>query len=483
MRALTKLIVTLFWLVCGFSAEAGNICDTGGVDLVKDGGNSNTAPSKIKAKGGIGGTGHGEDKGGIGGTGISDDGIGGTGILPHGGIGGTGWREVKADQQSLIIGVVTGFASVCVNGVEVHYDNQTPVDDNGVSGNAQALQIGQTVYIKANGTGQEVKAQRISILHPLGGPVTRVDLARNKIDIMGKPVDISGAINRNQTIKIGDQMRVSGLGRQNGPLYATRLEPMPNGMQPFTRDIQQPMKTLGVKTGDMLHVQGYAKNIGNDQININGITLSVPKNLQLQPSDLKSVAIARGKVSENGKVIAETIELNREEKILERGGKKSQNFEKIKQNKSSSSEKEQSKESTETNKISDENSLEKISKETKEIEEDTHEAQEKSEERSEKAQERSQKAVEKLNEKIEKTENEKVEKAEKSDKSEKVERTEKIEKTEKAEKVEKPEKIEKVEKVEKSEKVEKPEKIEKPEKTEKPEKVEKPEKIEKSGKD
>ncbi len=39
------------------------------------------------------------------------------------GIGGTG-----------IIGVVTGFASICVNGLEVQYDNTVPVDIDGHAG-------------------------------------------------------------------------------------------------------------------------------------------------------------------------------------------------------------------------------------------------------------------------------------------------------------------------------------------------------------
>src|SRR2546422_4023925 len=49
---------------------------------------------------------------GIGGTGIGKDG--------SGGIGGTG-----------IVGVITGFASICVNGVEVHYDASPPVSADG----------------------------------------------------------------------------------------------------------------------------------------------------------------------------------------------------------------------------------------------------------------------------------------------------------------------------------------------------------------
>ena len=69
-----------------------------------------------------------EDPGGIGGTGVTahgEKGLGGTGIIAGdpgtgGGIGGTG-----------IVGVISGFASICVNDVEVHFDANTPVLDNG----------------------------------------------------------------------------------------------------------------------------------------------------------------------------------------------------------------------------------------------------------------------------------------------------------------------------------------------------------------
>src|SRR5213075_3081748 len=62
--------------------------------------------------------------GGTGGTGVAPGGVGGTGIgseSDNGGIGGTG-----------IVGTITGFASICVNGLEVHFSNDVPVSENGI---------------------------------------------------------------------------------------------------------------------------------------------------------------------------------------------------------------------------------------------------------------------------------------------------------------------------------------------------------------
>ena len=83
-------------------------------------------------------------EGGIGGTGapalldnlppesmVGRPGIGGTGAA-EGGIGGTG-----------LIGVITGFASICVNGVEVFYDASTPVSADGLSMSLSTLAVGE----------------------------------------------------------------------------------------------------------------------------------------------------------------------------------------------------------------------------------------------------------------------------------------------------------------------------------------------------
>src|SRR5262245_29210785 len=63
------------------------------------------------------------DEGGVGGTGrqqmVPDD---------EGGIGGTG---VSARGDTGIIGTITGFASICVGGVEIRYAADTPVRVDG----------------------------------------------------------------------------------------------------------------------------------------------------------------------------------------------------------------------------------------------------------------------------------------------------------------------------------------------------------------
>src|SRR5262249_41510449 len=102
-----------------------------------------TSAGACRDPGGIGGTGI--VPGGTGGTGVDPGGTGGTGVDP-GGIGGTGQR---AEAEIGVLGVITGFGSICVNGIEVHYDANTHVALNGDLSSASALGIGQVVSVLA----------------------------------------------------------------------------------------------------------------------------------------------------------------------------------------------------------------------------------------------------------------------------------------------------------------------------------------------
>ena len=80
---------------------------------------------------------------------LTDRGIGGTGAASKGpqwsdrGIGGTGGasQPTRSADRGIggtgIIGIITGFASVCLDGVEVHLDAVTPVYVNGNPETAQ----------------------------------------------------------------------------------------------------------------------------------------------------------------------------------------------------------------------------------------------------------------------------------------------------------------------------------------------------------
>ena len=149
-----RLIAALFCLCAAMAAQAAPVCIDPGQGV----------PDRHAEAGGVGGTGHGPgDAGGIGGTGAPlADGIGGTGAPLADGIGGTGARRAPAARVG-VVGVVTGFGSICVNGLRLQYDRSATVSENGRPAGTAALAVGQFVSIEAERVGDALIARDIGI--------------------------------------------------------------------------------------------------------------------------------------------------------------------------------------------------------------------------------------------------------------------------------------------------------------------------------
>ncbi|MBI4754323.1 MAG: hypothetical protein HY778_02645 [Betaproteobacteria bacterium] len=142
-------------------------------------------------------------------------GIGGTGAMAAGGIGGTG-----------IVGAITGFASICVNGLEIEFDAATPVSVNGRTARADALALGQVVAVHAGSTARGLVANDIAVVHAMEGPVTAVE---GGLKVMDRPVRADAAtvlagVPAVEALRVGQSVRISGFGDVRGELLATRIE-------------------------------------------------------------------------------------------------------------------------------------------------------------------------------------------------------------------------------------------------------------------
>lgn len=218
---------------------------------------------------GIGGTGApmaGADRSGLGGTGapvagVDPGGIGGTGavagkpVFGEGGIGGTG-----------IVGVITGFASICVNGVEVHYDTNTPVWDNGRPGSAQQLKVGQVVSVAATGNGAQARARDIAMIHALVGPLDAVDRATGQLRVLGQKVSALEPADLT-TLKAGDWVRVSGHRLATGEIAASRIDGLPRPAAGAWAQVRGPVSALA----------GSSLRVGDTPVNV--ATLALPAGL------------------------------------------------------------------------------------------------------------------------------------------------------------------------------------------------------------
>jgi hypothetical protein len=157
--------------------------------------------------------------GGIGGTGqvAQRPGLGGTGQVADSGLGGTG-----------IVGVVTGFGSICVNGLKVEYAPETPLQRAGQPVPHSTLAVGQVVALQAVEQGPRLQAGRIAVLDAAVGPLGAVDPATGRFTVLGEaatalvPADLA-------SLKPGQWVRVSGQRLASGEIRATRVQATPPG--------------------------------------------------------------------------------------------------------------------------------------------------------------------------------------------------------------------------------------------------------------
>ncbi|KFX67563.1 hypothetical protein TMS3_0123620 [Pseudomonas taeanensis MS-3] len=177
----------------------------------------NAAPACLEP-GGMGGTGA-VATGGIGGTGAPADngGVGGTGATDDGGMGGTG-----------IVGTITGFGSICVNGVEVHFDSEVSLSENGVPASSHQLAIGQVVAVEARTSSRGLEARSIAILHAYEGPITDRAADSASLRVMGQSVRVAPGARVAEGLRIGESVRVSGLRNAQGEVIASRIDRAPN---------------------------------------------------------------------------------------------------------------------------------------------------------------------------------------------------------------------------------------------------------------
>jgi len=188
---------------------------------------------------------------------LAERGIGGTGMTPFNsalpamgtppsaqpntsptgqnrGIGGTGGPATGpkgvADKTG-IVGEITGFGSVCLNGVEVAYGPATPIEVDGQAESASALRAGQIAAILAAPSGdaeEGLQAATVAIRHEVSGPVEEVNASA--LTVAGQTVLWNVKTRGVTHIAPGDWVAVSGLRNDSGAIVATRIDPRDPGI-------------------------------------------------------------------------------------------------------------------------------------------------------------------------------------------------------------------------------------------------------------
>lgn len=154
------------------------------------------------------------------------------------GIGGTG-----------IVGSVTGFGSIFVNGIEVEITDQTVISVNGQGVKEYPFQIGDTVEILARDAAAFTHALRLNIRHEIIGPISSWDKQRQLMQVLGQKIQLA---DETADWIPGQFVAVAGYLDHNGVIQARRVDRA---------------------EGSKVLVRGDASNIGR-QLNKSGITIA-----------------------------------------------------------------------------------------------------------------------------------------------------------------------------------------------------------------
>jgi hypothetical protein len=172
-----------------------------------------------------------------------DPGIGGTGHQPGegNGIGGTGAPQARSNATG-IIGTVTGFGSIFVNGFEVGYSDSTPTkSDLGNVPDSRSIRVGQVVEIEAEGEGKQLRARKIGVRFEVAGPIEVIDHASGNIRVLGQTVAAGQSIigpspsGSLKDLAVGDAVHVSGLRREDAVIVASRIDKAGEGSPAWLR--------------------------------------------------------------------------------------------------------------------------------------------------------------------------------------------------------------------------------------------------------
>lgn len=123
-----------------------------------------------------------------------------------------------------IVGVITGFGSICVNGLEVGTNWTTAIEIDGEPASPHDLRAGQVVALQASGSDDALEASHVGIRHEVEGPIDAVEPVGRTMVVAGQRVLLTDATWNGKRFSVGERVQVSGLRRADGTIVAARLD-------------------------------------------------------------------------------------------------------------------------------------------------------------------------------------------------------------------------------------------------------------------
>ncbi len=220
---------------------------------------------------------------------------------------------------SNITGVITGFGSVYVDGIEYETDNANFTLD-GVAGTENQLAIGMVVSLQGtvNADGTTGTATAVTFADEVEGTLLANNfLADGTLNIMGQTVHIIDTtsldsevlgVDTFESIAVGNVVEVSGFSDGSGTIYATRIE----------------VKKEALEVGDNIELKGVISSLdtAGQTFTLGGLTIDYSSAQLDDISEITNglyVEIKSDQALSGTTMIASKIELEGDGKHDERG--------------------------------------------------------------------------------------------------------------------------------------------------------------------
>jgi len=157
--------------------------------------------------------------------------------------GGSGTQTAGIDRGGVttpvsVVGPITGFGSIVVNGVHYNVDNASVVVD-GDPATASDLALGQVVTVigEQDASGMTGTANQVLFQTNVRGPIAALNSSASQITVLGQTVtassstvfDLSGVPNSFDSLRVADLVAVSGFVSAQGVVEATRIQSVTAG--------------------------------------------------------------------------------------------------------------------------------------------------------------------------------------------------------------------------------------------------------------
>lgn len=206
-----------------------------------------------------------------------NSGFGGTGWLPcpqapaaqpgDSGFGGTGHEDTCGFGGTGVVGTITDFGSIWVNGLEIELKPDTRIDSN--LGHPVQLAIGQQVITHTAATALET--DHVQVFYPIAGRIQQQQT--RLISVAGQRIRLDDNTRGLKALRTGQYVAINAFPQPDGTWLATRIDPNPARIERLSHPNLSALKTQRalvegtvLKQGDRHILAPYGLPLSAEQV-------------------------------------------------------------------------------------------------------------------------------------------------------------------------------------------------------------------------